>query len=275
MDIQDDEHPFRNALLIWLSVVGLLVYLSKRQQRRDARIDPAAAGRVGEVRERVHRQRSESAQRQEDAGAAAPAAPAAPGGPDAAEPPADCPICLDSAKYAIDTNCAHTFCAACFLQYHEQSGGVMRAAVKCPCCRRVVDLVAPTEPGWTAAEKQSEQGRELAAGIASYNARFSGEPRSWAAAAQDTPHLLGRLWRELISGGVDSMRLIRQIRFWGLLLTGALYLLSPFDLLSESLLGVLGYLDDLMVLLVVAVMLASVFRGVVLQGVQQQQRVAR
>jgi uncharacterized membrane protein YkvA (DUF1232 family) len=224
------------------------------------------------VREQVHRQRSESAPREPAeaaAVAAAAAAGAAPGGPPI--PQADCPICLDSAKFAIDTNCAHTFCASCFLQYHDQSGGVLRAAVKCPCCRRTVDLVAPTEPGWTAEEKASPQGRELAASIADYNVRFSNEPRSWAAAARDTPHLLVRLWRELSSGGADSMRLLRQLRFWGLLLSGFLYLLSPFDLLSEHLLGFLGYMDDLLVLVFVAVMVGSFFRSVMVQSAARHQ----
>ena len=169
-------------------------------------------------------------------------------------------------------SCAHTFCSECFLQYFEQGG---RSVVKCPCCRREVDLVAVSEPGWLPAEKSSANGRKLEERIAQYNARFSGAPRSWAAVAQDTPHLLSRLWRELSSGGADAARLVRQLRFWGFVLSAVLYLLSPFDVVSESLFGILGYLDDLMVLVVVGVMVAGFFRSIMVQHVGHMQFVER
>ncbi len=259
LEIQDDEHPFRNAFLIWLCIVGALIALSRYVKRRDAVIDPEVAPRVNQVRARVQQQRSDNP-------SSASVPPAVPGIPRERE---DCPICIDTVKYPIETNCAHTFCAACFLQYHDQAGGVIPAMVRCPCCRRDVDLVAPSEPGWLPAEKQSAEGQRLEAKLAEYNARFSNEPRSWAAAAQDTPHLLSRLWRELTSGGADSMRLIRQIRFWGVVLTAAAYLLSPFDLVPEAVLGLLGYLDDAIVLAVVFFMVAGFFRSVMVQSAAQ------
>ena len=62
------------------------------------------------------------------------------------------------------------------------------------------------------------------------------------------------------------MRLIRQARFWCLMLTAVAYLISPFDLIPESVLGLVGYVDDVIVLVVVGVMLAGFFRNVMLQN---------
>jgi len=276
LELQDDEHDFRNAFLMWCIAVGCLVAWTRYLQRRDAAaIDPAAAANVNELRERMHRQRSGVAQadgegrnnRSSAAPAAAAAGASAPAG--AAGERGDCPICLDKVSWPIDTNCSHCFCAQCFMSYHEQGGGMLRPMVTCPCCRRKVDMVLPSEPGWTAEERESAQGRKLAAEVTAYNERFSGEPRSWAAAARDAPHLLSRFWSELTSGGPNTMRLLQQLRIWGLMLGGLLYLLSPLDMLPEGLFGLIGLLDDVMVLVVLGIMVAGVFRNVMLQRAAQ------
>lgn len=126
-------------------------------------------------------------------------------------------------------------------------------------------MILPTEPGWTAAEKDSETGRKLASDLAAYNRRFSNAPRSWSAAVQDTPHLLSRFWSELLSGGVDGAVMLRQIRAWVLILSAVLYFLSPLDIIPEALFGLFGLIDDFIVLGVVAIMIAGVFRNVLTQ----------
>ena len=130
-------------------------------------------------------------------------------------------------------------------------------------------MVLPTEPGWTEAERTSETGRKLAADLADHNKRYSSEPRSWSDAARDAPHLLRRFWTELTSGGADGLRLFRQARLWILILSGFFYLISPLDLMPEAFFGLVGLIDDFIVLAVLSIMVAGVFRNVMLQRAAQ------
>ena len=54
---------------------------------------------------------------------------------DGAEPE-NCPICLSSLSFAVDTNCSHTFCARCILSYWEHDQ--WPRAARCPVCRNGV-----------------------------------------------------------------------------------------------------------------------------------------
>ena len=54
---------------------------------------------------------------------------------DGAEPE-NCPICLSSLSFAVDTNCGHTFCARCILSYWEHDQ--WPRAARCPVCRNGV-----------------------------------------------------------------------------------------------------------------------------------------
>jgi RING finger protein 170 len=265
LEIDEDSHPFTYAFLLWIGVVGGLWYFSRQIQARDRlqRVDPAAQGRVYEVREQIQRQRSGSdVHRAEGAPAAAPRRPVAVGEP---RERSDCPVCISTVSWPVDTNCAHTFCAGCFLEYYQRSSGVLPTAVTCPICRRKVDVILPTEPGWTAAEVESEAGRKLKGEVDAYNARFSNGPRSWQDAAQDAPHYLSRFWTELTSGGENSMRLMRQMRLWGIIVVTFLYLLAPLDLIPEAVFGLFGMLDDFFIILVGLFMVAGVFRNLQIQ----------
>lgn len=327
LEIDEDSHPFTYAFLMWIAVVGGLWWYSRKIQQRDhaaLQVDPSAQGRVHEVREQIQRQRSGS---DLDPGAAGSSAAAAPRRPAAAvgEPREreDCPICISTVSWPVDTNCSHTFCAGqilprrlnttdgwsacgllgaeflpsrasdlgCFLQYHDQAGGVIPSAVKCPIwsvdgdrrcdtgttfvcpltllpcllvlspSRRSVDVILPTEPGWTAAEVASEAGRKLKAEVDAYNARYSAGPRSFASAARDAPHYLRRFWTELTSGGEQSMRLMRQVRLWLIIGGTFLYLLAPLDLIPEAIFGLFGLVDDFAIIVVGLLMVAGVVRN--------------
>lgn len=131
LELDDDDHDFSYAAFIWLSLVAGLWYWSRRVEARDAaqRIDAAARGNVDAVRERVHRQRSGSGDAAAGGGGGVPIVPGGvPAAGAAAAAPRereDCPICLDRVTWPIDTNCSHTFCAQCFISYHEQASGLI------------------------------------------------------------------------------------------------------------------------------------------------------
>lgn len=117
--------------------------------------------------------------------------------------------------------------------------------------------------------------------VADYNQRMSGQwrpvsalpespfscsiylyPQLWSYLC-DVPILLRHLWQELFSDrGPLLIRRLYLVYVAGLLL---LYLLSPFDIIPESVFGVIGLLDDLVLLLIAAVYIAFVYRAVLTQ----------
>lgn len=49
-----------------------------------------------------------------------------------------CPICLDTEKCSVETNCAHTYCSKCILAYWRLQGDLHSGPIKCPVCRQIV-----------------------------------------------------------------------------------------------------------------------------------------
>lgn len=76
----------------------------------------------------------------------------------------------------------------------------------------------------------------------------------------DIPIILRHLWSELFSE--RGPNLIRRLYLRYILVLLVLYLLSPFDLIPESVFGLLGYVDDLMIVLVVVVYISFLYRNV-------------
>ncbi len=74
----------------------------------------------------------------------------------------------------------------------------------------------------------------------------------------DFPVLLRHLLRGLFS--LDGMLLMFRLRIILLLSMAAFYVVSPLDLLPESLVGVLGFLDDIVIFIVILVYLTVIYR---------------
>ena len=89
---------------------------------------------------------------------------------------------------------------------------------------------------------------------------FSFQPLSYA---YDVPTILTHLWQELFSE--RGPFLIRRLYLGYVVLLLALYLLSPFDILPESVFGLFGYLDDLMLILIAIVYISFVYRAYLAQ----------
>uniref|UniRef100_A0A8K9UHR8 E3 ubiquitin-protein ligase RNF170 n=1 Tax=Oncorhynchus mykiss TaxID=8022 RepID=A0A8K9UHR8_ONCMY len=99
--------------------------------------------------------------------------------------------------------------------------------------------------------------------LGDYNRRFSGQPRSLMDRLRDVPTLLRHLFREMFSvGGLFWMFRIRVL----LCLIGALtYLISPLDFIPEALFGLLGFLDDFFIILLLFIYISIMYREVVTQ----------
>jgi RING finger protein 170 len=75
----------------------------------------------------------------------------------------------------------------------------------------------------------------------------------------DLPTILRHLWQELFSE--RGPLLVRRLYLGYILLILLVYLLLPFDILPESALGVLGYLDDLVLILLAVVYISFLYRA--------------
>merc|ERR1711862_788167 len=93
---------------------------------------------------------------------------------------------------------------------------------------------------------------------------YSGNPRSITQIIRDTPVLLRRLFVEL--GSPRGMRLLLQMRIFPQLGLAILYLLSPLDLIPESFFGIVGLFDDLIVIGLLSIIAAGIYRSIVLDN---------
>lgn len=113
-----------------------------------------------------------------------------------------------------------------------------------------------------------------------YNRRMSGEPQSVVVGEgegcnnvfcplqllqyiYDIPVIAGHIWRLLFT--TQGIVLLCRLHILLLLLLLILYLLSPLDLIPEALFGVLGLLDDFIVLVSVVSYISLLYRHYITQ----------
>ncbi|XP_072311376.1 E3 ubiquitin-protein ligase RNF170 [Eucyclogobius newberryi] len=175
-----------------------------------------------------------------------------------------CPVCLQQAVLPVETNCGHLFCGSCIIAYWRY--GTFLGAIHCPICRQIVTLLFPLFHENATPQRVQDGEAEpqlILRDINDYNRRFSGQPRSLMERLRDVPTLLRHLFREMFSvGGLFWMFRIRIL----LCLIGAItYLVSPLDILPEALFGLLGFMDDFFVILLLFVYISIMYREVVTQ----------
>lgn len=164
---------------------------------------------------------------------------------------ATCPICRADTRMPLQTNCGHIFCSRCLIEYWRHSG--YGTSIRCPMCRGQVSVLLPCVRPFPDASQP-----ELSQKINDYNRRFSGEPRPWMDYITDLPTILRHLSSEFVTlGGVVYMLRIRIVLCF---VAAIMYLVSPLDLIPEAFFGVLGFLDDLFVVLLLALYVSIIYR---------------
>ena len=160
----------------------------------------------------------------------------------------DCVVCLGAFQRPCEVlPCAHLFCEDCTVALFQAPNFQRR----CPVCRTGVELVVPCFRRYPA----ERDAALIAASLPEPLRRFNGE-----AGAN------GFSWRGLFaSGGFVSrhffaLPLLVRIKVVACFLFALVYLLSPIDLMSESTLGPLGYLDDVAVVIISQIVLLAVLR---------------
>lgn len=78
---------------------------------------------------------------------------------------------------------------------------------------------------------------------------------------QDLPTLLRHAWNEFFSvGGLIWMFRLRIIACF---ITALLYFISPLDLIPEAVFGIFGFLDDIFIILLLAIYVSIIYRQVI------------
>ncbi|CAL1529550.1 unnamed protein product [Lymnaea stagnalis] len=227
------------------SLVGILFYLNHRQ-RLGTTIHPDSATEVASTREQLQNE-AQGSQRPNQRRAN-----------HRNDGQLTCPICLGSASFAVETNCGHVYCGHCFIMYWEHQ--TWMGAVRCPSCRTQVSLLLLN---FTSQEHALETDERLQVidKVNQYNRRFSGEPRTIQEYLQDLPTLLRHAFQEFFS--VGGLMWMFRFRIVILVIAAFIYLVSPLDILPEGAFGLIGFLDDIFILLFIAVYISIIYRQVV------------
>ena len=150
------------------------------------------------------------------------------------------------------------------------------AFIVCVCVQ--VTLLLPS-PEFTADD--TAEGRRVMALVTDYNQRMSGEWRPVSSSTlpsalpnytfhyftqllhylYDVPALLRHLWRELFT--IRGLLIIRRLHLFLILALIVVYLVSPLDLLPEAVFGILGLVDDVIIIAGTLVYISLVYRALV------------
>lgn len=174
----------------------------------------------------------------------------------------DCPICMDPARFAVETNCGHVYCARCIMQYWQTNFST--SPMLCPYCRQEIILLLPcfSEEEVMATDVQAVMERErVVAQVQEYNRMYSQHPRSWYGQLQDLPTILRHIWAELFTW--RGILMAFKLRVILSVVMAVLYVVSPIDIIPEAFLGLLGLADDVVVIIIILIQVSIVYRTVV------------
>jgi RING finger protein 170 len=149
------------------------------------------------------------------------------------------------------------FAANCIVQHWKtKTHGLMHAKVTCPICRQSVNIILPLFPLET--QELTADYRSLMLNLNSYNKKFSGAPRPYMEYIYDLPIMLRHAITELFS--LNGLNFWYRIRLVVIMIIAVIYLLSPFDLIPESVYGIIGIVDDFCILLLLAIYVSVFYR---------------
>ncbi|CAL9129007.1 uncharacterized protein LOC135679415 isoform X2 [Musa acuminata AAA Group] len=170
-----------------------------------------------------------------------------------------CSICHDSFTLPCQANCSHWFCGHCILRVWHHGSALQPC--KCPICRRFITLLIPTDAA--VQERQDPEASRVLENIEKYNRNFGGGSSSLVQRLRDLPFFIRRLLREMMDPQ-RSLPFVLRVRVILAMALTAIYVLSPVDIIPEGVFGFVGFLDDLIILLIVFLHLATVYRSVLL-----------
>ncbi|KAG9482914.1 hypothetical protein GDO78_009063 [Eleutherodactylus coqui] len=165
----------------------------------------------------------------------------------------NCPVCLQTATFPVETNCGHLFCGSCLIEYWKHDPWL--GAISCPLCRQKVHMLYNDVSDVQQHDKTS---RAVLQDIRQYNNRFSGKPRPLTDYLCDLPLLLHLALRRVFTmGGLVWIFCLRII----VCSFGAIMCLSsPFAVFADPLCGILSTIDDLVVIFLLLICMINILQ---------------
>ncbi|XP_041018584.1 E3 ubiquitin-protein ligase RNF170-like isoform X6 [Juglans microcarpa x Juglans regia] len=130
---------------------------------------------------------------------------------------------------------------------------------RCPLCRRQITLLIPGESSLR--QRHDPEAAEILEKVETYNRLFGGGTNGLVQRMRDLPFLLRRLLRELLDPR-RSLPLVIRARVYIAMFLSAVYIVSPVDIIPEGILGIVGLLDDLLIVLICFLHVAAIYRSV-------------
>ncbi|KAM7266421.1 hypothetical protein ACFE04_004318 [Oxalis oulophora] len=166
-----------------------------------------------------------------------------------------CSVCHSTFTSPVQANCSHWFCGNCIMLVWEHGSSLQPC--KCPLCRRHITLLVPAE---SLRNRHHPSDAPLLNKIQTYNRLFGANANSFLERLRDLPFLLRRLIRELMDPA-RTLPLVIRARVYIAMVLSAAYIISPVDILPEGILGIVGLLDDLVLVLMVFLHVAAIYRS--------------
>ncbi|XP_036375641.1 RING-HC_RNF170 domain-containing protein [Megalops cyprinoides] len=161
-----------------------------------------------------------------------------------------CPVCLQTAVFPVETNCGHLFCAPCLIAYWRH--GTWLGAISCPLCRQKVSVLCHL----FSESRTDREEKRVMGDIRDYNKRYSGAPRRVADYLYDTPLFLHLLLRGM--GNMSGLVWLFFLRVAVCCFGAVMSLASPLEAVPEPFCGVLGLLDDLVVVFLLLICVLNI-----------------
>ncbi|KAF5456879.1 hypothetical protein F2P56_026309 [Juglans regia] len=166
-------------------------------------------------------------------------------------------VCHSSFNIPCQANCSHWFCGNCImLVWHH---GSALQPCRCPLCRRQITLLIPGEASLR--QRHDPEAAEILEKVETYNRLFGGGTNGLVQRMRDLPFLLRRLLQELLDPR-RSLPLVIRARVYIAMFLSAVYIVSPVDIIPEGILGIVGLLDDLLIVLICFLHVAAIYRSV-------------
>ncbi|KAI4367907.1 hypothetical protein MLD38_016533 [Melastoma candidum] len=174
-------------------------------------------------------------------------------------PPDDeeCSVCHGPFRVPCQSNCSHWFCGDCIMLVWHHGSPIQPC--KCPLCRREITLLVPAEASMSQGDDSSAA--EVLKKVETYNRCFGDSSGGLFQRMQDLPFFIGRLAREL-AHPERSLPFIIRVRVFIAIALSVVYVISPVDIVPESVLGIIGYLDDLIIVMICILHVSAIYRSV-------------
>ncbi|KMT20169.1 hypothetical protein BVRB_1g001790 [Beta vulgaris subsp. vulgaris] len=167
-----------------------------------------------------------------------------------------CSICHGNFNIPCQANCSHWFCGHCILQLWDHGSTLLPC--RCPLCRRPINLLIPTEASMQ--QRVNPEVANIIGRLELYNRRYGERSNNLNQRLRDLPFLLRRLLRDLLDPQ-RSLPFVIKARVYLAMFLSFLYLLSPVDIIPEGIVGVIGLLDDMIIVLICMLHVAAIYRS--------------